>query len=243
MKKTIKEATSLMGQNVIKRLRDAVLPVGDKINSLRELSDKHLAEVYHRLIRGQEPDRIAIVIHEKFKKLKSLKKSIICKDIKNFRKSVVGSLVPQSDDSTKDLVVKKDLYERAKSISKKVDGMELLAWIIGEQATRFELWREKENTAKIPFKATEHTVRELSSLLDKYIRLQIDLGVLDAKPSEYNLKVKHTFDGVMKHMIKGGENVMIDAANKFAELAEKSVETLEQNKEGEWELLPPPENK
>lgn len=236
MAKSIQTDASLTGKNVIARLRESTNPINTKHTLLiRALSDNHLTEIYHRLMRGQDPSHIAKVIQEKWKLLVTVEYKVVCDDIKKFKDRVIGDLVPQKTDTAITSSTKKDLYTRASSISKKVDGMELMAWTIGEQAKRLEMWREKEDTARVPFKSTEVTVRELGSLLEKYVRLQMDLGVLDSKPSEYNLKIKYTFDGLMQHVVKN-ENTIIDTANQFAKLIESSSQILEQDADGVYKV-------
>jgi len=234
---TTKDLVQTTGKSTLTRLRNAAHPPGKRGLWLKDLSDKHLAEIYHRLLRGQPVNRLATIAQKEWGMLVNSKLEVLCRGIRVFRGRIIGSLVAKATDTVKKQIIKKDLFERASKIATQVDGMELLAWTISEEAERLSMWRRLEDVENSPISATEDTISELGKLLEKYINLQIKLGVLDSKPSEFNLNLKHTFDGIMRNTIKNNEISMVNAANKFAQLAEESAISLEQDKEGMWKMI------
>lgn len=233
----ISTAVQITGKSTITRLRAATRSSGKRDLWLSTLTDQHLAEVYHRLLRGQEVQTIAKIAQKEWGQLVNSKLVVLCNDIRTFRTRVIGKLLPQAHDDKDKKLIKHELFEKAAKIASKVDGMELLAWTISEQAQRVQMWRDRENLEHEPIKAAETTISELGKLLEKYINLQINLGVLDSKPSEFNLHLKHSFDGVLNNVIKGNTGTIVDVANKFAKLAEESALNLEQNEDGTWQMI------
>jgi hypothetical protein len=157
--------------------------------------------------------------------------------VTNFKAKMLGELQLEitNEKSPKRQADGKTLMRKAKARAEKVDGMGRLGWLIERQTERIQLLLEREK-AESHMKFTDKSMEVLLDMLDRYLTLQVKLGVLDAKPPELNLNVKHRFDGLMQHTVQGGSAV-VEAADKLLELCEKEALTMQLNEDGEYKLV------
>ena len=63
----------------------------------------------------------------------------------------------------------------------------------------------------------------------------VELGLIDVKPKEWIVNLKAQFDGLLENVIRDDGSKMIEAANRFLELAEKEALTMKKVDEGKYE--------
>lgn len=234
----LEERISLTGFSTVNRLRELVSPKGKKGIWLKLLTDRQLAEVYHRLQMGQAVHYIVTIAQKQWKIKKDSDSKSLCRALRWFRDQVVGALRIDPRKTTESHNQRRALKARGKHIVEKLDGLGRLRWLIQVQTERVESLREKEK-ASLPFKFTGKEVKILGELLDSYIKYQLELGLLDAKPSEHSITMKHRFEGLMGNALQGGGYALVDAAHKFLEMAEQKALTLQLGKDGAFSLKPP----
>jgi len=222
-------------QQTINKLREAVQPKGKKGLWLRHLSDRRLSEVYHRLRMGQSSHHIAKMAKMEWGVMKDSDIKSLSRGVRQFRDKVVGDLKAEGYKTPERKEVAESVRRRGKYLTEKLDGLSRLRWLIDTQTERVALLVEKEKTS-LPFRFTGKEVKYLGELLEMYVRFQIDLGLLDAKPAEFNLTVKHRFDGLLQNSLRGGGVSMIEATNKFLEMAEEKALTFKLTDDGAYAM-------
>jgi len=229
------EEVQLTGQSIINKLREAAAPPGKKGSWLKLLSDKQLAEVFHRLKLGQTSLYIAKMAQREWNVKPSSQPKSLARSVRSFRDKIVGELRKTDAKKEGQKEVLQDMMKRGKRIVDKLDGLGRLRWLIEEQTDRIQVLREREKSS-IPFEITEKAVRNAKELLEVYLKFQIELGLLDSKPSEHNIEIMHRFDGLMANTFTDDGARLINAGTKFLELAEKRSLTLERKPDGSFAL-------
>lgn len=238
-KASLRDKVELTGRSMMQSLREAVDPPGKRSGWMASLSDKQLAEVYHRLRLNQPMYRIAKVCMDEWGfETNAVIKSVI-RAIRNFRDKVLPPIEqeklnpspsPEGPSEPKKRSV--SIVHRAEKIEKKLDAMGRMAWLIDRQTERIELLIERE-AKSLPFKMTDNSMSLLLDMLEKYVQLQIKLGVLDSKPSEYNLYIKSKFEGILQHSLAPG-TAMPEVALRWIKKCEESALLLTENTDGSF---------
>jgi len=234
---SIEDQTEVTGATRMKQLREACKSKkGGRPLWLAELSDRQLAEVYHRLKIGQPPNHIVNIAQRDWGVRRNSTARSLWRSVVAFRDRVLADLQQLRGEGGKSV-----LKRKGKRIYERLDAMGSKRWLINVQLERVELQYAREKQMGMPLKATDRMVRVAGELLDSYIGRAIELGVLDSKPSEFNLNIKHRFDGLVANTIQGGGVAMIQATNDFLDMAEKKALTLALDDEGHYTLEPPEE--
>lgn len=234
-----KGKSEVTGASLIAKFRVYVQPPGRRGSWLRYLPDKRLAELYHRLRHGQAPVVLAKVAQEEWNVMKLSDPKSLARAIRDFRNRFVSKaeLVDVSQPPNKD---KKDavlvLRKRGQRIADKLDDLGVLRWAILEHAERYAELREKEGKLRMPLKMTNPAFKELVSGIERYVRLQMDLGLRDSKPSEFNINLKHKFDGILGNLLTGDGTPMLDATANFIDKLEEEVLSMELNSDGSYTI-------
>lgn len=235
MPSDLKGLVEVTSNRTIKMLREAVRPPGRKGTWLRFLSNDRLVEVWHRLRMGNPAHHIAAIAQKDWGIKKDSKIESLSRAIRAFRDKTVGEILADGFDTEERKEMSRQQLERGKRINIKLDGMEELAWLISVQRERLEILLEKEK-ATIPFKFTDTTVKTLGEQIAKFIEFQIELGLLDAKPPELNLNLRHKFAGLMQHTIQPGGAAVLSATGRFLELLDDNSLTMKLAADGSYEL-------
>lgn len=224
------------------KLREAVCPPGKKGTWLRHLSDKQLLESYHRLRMGQGIYAVVRVCQHEWGVMRTSSTKSMARGMRSYRDKTVGILHVAPAIETRAGVTRSDrrdaaelLGMRGKRIVSKLDGLGRLMWLIEVQTDRVAVLCEREQEA-LPFKITGKEVMTLGKLLGDYMKLQMDLGLLETKPHEFNLNIKHKFAGLLQHSVQADGEVMAQAAGKYIELAEQEALTFELGEDGAYKL-------
>lgn len=252
---TLKDKTELTGRSLMCRLREAVDPPGKRSGWMAALNDKQLAEVYHRLRLNQPMYRIAKVCMDDWGfEANAMIKSVI-RAIRSFRDKVLSPIeqerlnpsppakepeepedIEESEEPEEPEKPEKrrsvSVVHRAEKIAKKLDAMGRMAWLIEMQTDRIESLMRRE-AKSLPFKMTDASMSLLSDMLEKYVQLQIKLGVLDSKPSEYNFYIKNKFESIMQHSVTPG-TAMPELCVRWLKKCEENALTLTENADGSF---------
>lgn len=235
--KDLKAQVSLTGQSIIQQLRKIVQPPGKKGTWLGQVSDKRLAEVYHRLKKGQAAYHIAKIAQIDWGMMRGSETRSLARAILKIKEKMIGELVdnsPQKSEAGTDLTDR--LRKRGKRILKNLDGLGRLRWLIEEQTDRVVMMRDKEKTMNLPLKDTNAAIHELGDLITQYLTVQMKLGLLDAQPSEHVLTIKTIFDRMISGVSDDGK-ALSSAVHKFIEQVDRDVVNLEVSADGSYKLL------
>lgn len=243
-KEYLKEPESLKGkvevtaEHTLQKLRTIVQPDGKKGTWLRHLNDKQLAEVYHRIKLGQTVYHIVQIAQREWKVLPKSDPKSLCRAVRDFKNKAVGLLqahaqsFPQTEEKKKFV---EEEEKRAEAIVKKVDGLDELAWLIKIQKGRIEILITREKSS-LPFKFTDKSIETLGKLLDTYIEYQLELGVLDRKPQEFDLTLRTQFDGLLKGALSDDGSRMLSAIERMLSMADKKALILKKGENGIFQL-------
>jgi len=237
---SLSDKVLLTDDALIKVLRDAVAPVGKRASWLRHLNDRQLAEVYWRLRDGQPAHRVTRYVQNEWGIQRQSATKSLARSVRDFRDKVLGELGTvtvstgrQPNDMTPAKEISKELAIRAQRVGGKINVLEHYAWLIGLQSERIEQLREREK-ASIPFRHTSNDVRILGELLGQYARLQIELGVVPSVPQEFNLKVKHSFQGLVDQMGGDGSKAVTALDNFLKWADDNSVQMVQDPESGSY---------
>ena len=203
-------------------------------NPLNGLSDKQLFELYIRYEQGQQDDRILRLVRLEWGCGKEIPYPTMRGFMQRFKKAVLTPI--------EDILAEAGSEEEAGEIRKKLkiieelDGLGSLRWLIQEQKDRVEAYRGIEKKSLIPSTAANAVIRDLGDLLDKYIKIQMDLGLIETKEDKKDKEMRDRFMYILSDKVQNSGDNLIQAANKLLEAAENEAITIEV--ETEEELVP-----
>jgi len=218
----LKDAHVLTAGDMIKQFREFISPPGKKGLWLRHLNDRQLAEVYHRLKSGQGLAHVIKICQTEWNINKKSDPKSLSRALTAFKKQFIGEIQALVTKNPAEEKAKDALAARARTVVKKLDGMDRLRWLIEVQTERIEALREKEK-AVMPFKQTRQEIETLTGLLDTYMGYCVRLGLVDSKPTEFNLKVKHQFNDLLGALPDQGSRVVEAGEQLFKLLEENSI--------------------
>ena len=229
---SLTDKVEVTGAALVKHLRGIVQPPGKRGSWLRHLNDRQLAEVYHRLKLGQPVYKICKICKEEWNLMPKTEIRSLTRAMTKFRDKAIGEIQTLQDSKEK-----KVLSKKARRIKKSLDALGSLRWMVDIQAERYALAVEKEKqVGGIQLKETNRTYKELREAVGLLVDAEIRLGVLDSKPAELNVAVKHTFDGVLQHTVGQDGTAMVSATQKFLEDAESMCLTMVLDDDGSFKL-------
>lgn len=231
------------GASLIQQMRDVVNPPGKRGSWLKDLSDKRLAEVYHRLKRLKQPPlQIAKLAQSEWGVMRgsnpvslsravyTLRDKMLKHDLKHYSELESPTTVQQKQTA---LDV---LGKRGQRVLDKVDWMGTMNWVMNEQVERIAQLRAKEIGLGMPLKMTEQAVSNFGALFAKMSEVCFRLGLWDSKPSEFNLNFKHTLDGVFAKVLTNDGVPMLEATSKFRDKLEEECLTFELSEDGSYKM-------
>jgi hypothetical protein len=228
----------LISKKTLEMLRAAanekVTPAG-KLSCLSKFSDRQLIEVYLRLRKGYDLDHIIRIIQKDWGFYSTIKATKVMKHLVNFRDTVLTSVQKEiiQEISQGDKSVTKRTHRTLESL----DGLGALRWLITEQMERVQLYRECETVAGMPMTATDTSVKELGVLLDKYLDIEMKLGLLEPTPSKMEQDINKKFQGLVLGNLQNDGRSIIEAASKFLDYAERETLTIEADTEGKYSVV------
>lgn len=215
---TIKEATEGAGLEVIQMLRSIVAPEGKKGNWMKHLSDKQLVEIYQRLRLGQKPRTIVRkVVQDQWGIQTKTTTDSLARAVKRLRELALPELQKhgQKHDPESDPEEAKMLTQRGKRIVEKLDALGTLRWMVEEQLDRIQMLRGTEKKTKFALQETNKIMSQVRETLHTILDTEMKLGLVDVKPSEHNLNISASFDGMMDHVVSGDGAVLLSAIGKL----------------------------
>lgn len=228
----LKEKTELTAQDEINRLRLAAHPSGKKGLWLKDLSDRRLAEVYHRLKMGQPLLKIAKMVQVDWGVLRKSDIKTVARGLRKFRERVLTDIREGRVSGEITEREEKSLTSKAKRIASSIDGLGTLRWLIDIQAERVEDLRQKEKKS-MPFKFTGKEVERLGNLIEQYFQVGMRIGAIDEKPHELNVNVKTGFDSMLKKLPDDGSR-LLTMTTRFLEAADKLSIKMEKAEDGSY---------
>lgn len=209
-------------------------------NPLNTLIDSQLVELYLRFEKGQEVDRVRKVIQLDWKLLKNVGICTLRRNLKNFREDALT--LKQKAIVAATPVQKEKIEKDVKRIVEELDGLGSLRWLIEQQMERMSMCREREKMTKLPFTLTNTVVRDLGDLLEKYLKLEIDLGLIDSKGSKVDLLIKEKFINILDNTLQNSGKNLLGATNEFLIEAEKEAITFDEDADGVYKQSIPVSN-
>lgn len=235
----VDETTKLMdkvevtGAGVIKKLRSLAAPKGKKGCWLRFLSDKQLAEVYHRLRLGQSAHYVTKMCQDDWSIRPGAQTKSLARSMRTFQKQVIG-LLPAAASEESSEEKRKEITKtlrKAKNEMAKVDALYELRDLVMKQKDRVAILIDREKKS-LPFKFTDGSIKILGDLIGQLLKAEIDLGLREVRPDEFNLNLKASFDGMMEVSVKGEETAFHDTAKRFLEMVDNDVITMVRDADG-----------
>jgi len=239
-----KEPTDIKGlvevtteASLIRKLRGIVEPEGKRGSWMRFMSDKQLLEVYHRLKLNHGIGHIVRIVQKEWKICPESAPQNLRKAVKKFRDKTVGLIRAYERSSTtterKEFAAKEE--KRATEIMKKIDGMEELAWLIQVQKWRIKQIVRIEKENKEFAKLADQAIAQQRENINAWMTHAEVLGLIDRKPNKWNFELKAQFDGILDTVVRDDGNKLIQAANRFLEMAKEKAITMKKVSEGEYE--------
>lgn len=201
-------------------------------NPLNVLSDSQLVEIYLRFEKGQDPERVRRVMQIDWRVLKGVRPETSLAYLKRFREDTLSIKQKALAEATPEQKV--EITENVKRIVEELDGLGSLRWLITEQIDRVSMCRDREKIMKLPLTLTNTVVRDLGDLLEKYLKLEIDLGLIDSKEAKVDLLMREKFMHILTDTIQDSGKNLLGATSKFLAEAEKEAITFEEDAEGSY---------
>ena len=234
MKKKPQGFAEIIPIAVMRKLREAVAPPGKRGTWLRYLDDNRLAEVFVQLQSGTAAHHIASIAQREWGIKPESKTESLARSVRTFKDKVIGEIQKLPIRKPEDKEARDKLVSQADKVAGMLNELEEMGWVLREQKTRIVLFREKEDQARIGFAATDKAIQIFKELLSEYSKMKVNLGLTEPPASEFNLNIKHRFDGLMKHTIGEDGEKVVSALDRFMELAEERSLTLSQNPDGTY---------
>lgn len=236
---TLREFRETVTATHISKLREAVQPPGKKALWLKLLDDIQLAEVYHRLCIQKQPMlHVCRIVKEQWGIKPNWKPFEFQDGLKKFMSRISPELQKHALQNKTTHKEAKTLTAKGKKISKKIDGLGRLVWLINVQSERVAMFGRIEAQEKIPMRGMNTTIKTLGDLINMYLKRGMEMGVIDSVPSEMNMNIKHSWDQIQENIIKSDGNKMIAATQNMIDLAEKQSLLMRLNEDtGNYEVV------
>jgi hypothetical protein len=235
----IKEFVETVPKPLINRLRKIVAPPGKKGTWMRHLSDAQLAEIYFRLRAGQACYAMAKMAQEQWGVMTQSHVQSLARSVRQFRDKSLGDLqiakiTGDDKDTSQNKKVAKILDRKTKDLVERCDGLNVMAWGILCQQERIAVMMQYEHEVGYVSKQTDTAMKVLSDMTDKYIKAQIELGVMGIAPTPGDVHFHAHIKGMVGSMSGTEREKMADVANRFVELIQSKSIKLIQDDDGQW---------
>lgn len=215
-----KVQAGLSDVKLISTLRLTVKPPGKKGTWLQLLNDRQLLGMYYRMQAGKTPTELARLAQNDWGIKRQADFKSMARGVREFRDRTLGEVSLVGSDGTKQAIeLSQSLLKKARAATEKIDALGVLGRAINIQAARIEALHEAE-LRSLPFKHTDGAMRTLGELIGLYVKLQIDLGLIQAQPHEFNLSVQHSFTKIQDGL-EGKGPAAANALGRFLQWAEK----------------------
>ena len=214
---TLKENVDTAGAEIVQMLRDIVAPPGKRGNWMRHLNNGQLVEIYQRLKMGQKPRRIAALVQKEWGIMTKSNTDSVARAVRRLREKALPELLKhaQAHDPESDPDEASKLTKRGQRIVAKLDALGTLRWMAEEQLDRIEMLRGTEKKTNFALGETNKVMNQLRETLSTILDTEIKLGLVDVVPSEHNLNISASFDGMMEHVISGDGAAVLGAIGKL----------------------------
>jgi len=234
---SVAESAKEISKSKIRQLREAAHPPGSKGLWLKNLNDRQLAEVYHRLRLGQPLSKIARIVQVEWGVRPNSDTRSVSKGLGVFKDRVLGELEKFATKERKTESEKSDekiISDQGKRIKKDLDALGSYRWLIDVQMDRLEMIRQQEKNLEMPIATFDKASKELRESMNSYVAILMKLGILDSVPDTSTLEVKTAFDEMISDMSEQGGNSMISALGKFLRTADSHTLPLIKQNDGSY---------
>jgi hypothetical protein len=237
--RTPKDFAEVVGDSKLSQLREAVAPKKKRGSWLRHLDDKQLSEVYFRLSKGESALSIARIAQKEWGVMKKSSTVSLGRAVRDFADDVLGEIralaIREANPLKKPTEEASRVVALSKEVSKKLDAVKEYIWMIEAQKVRINSLIKAESKS-IPFEVTDKALRNLREMLDGYATLCIKLGIVDSRPPELNVNLKHQFENIMQTVVRNDKAKLMNACDQFVSQLEQSAIMLTQNDDGSFDL-------
>ena len=235
--KTPKDFAEIVGEAKIKQLREAVKPPNKKGSWMKVLSNPQLAEVYYRLHGGEACYSVTSMIQRDWRINSKSDVKSMARAVRKFRDLTVGEIRTELQNAGKSNKEIEKVEKTATSIAEKVDTVKEYIWLINTQKTRIQAMVAAEvSSAYAGFEMTDKALKNFKEMLEGYTALCVRLGITDTVTPELNIKMKHQFGHVMKHVVGNDKAKMIQFCDAFVEKLEDACVTMTQHDDGSFSV-------
>lgn len=141
------------------------------------LPDHLLAEIYLDLKQGSTFVEIIDKVQKDWRLLFDINPKLMMSDLANFKMKALNDVALVEAQARTGEPGAVAIKERLHTLSSRIDAMGRLGWLADVQTERIEEFVELEKEEGKPLAILNDTIRQLSSILDKYIRLENEMGV------------------------------------------------------------------
>lgn len=236
----IREFVETVPKPLIKRLRRIVEPPGKKGTWLRHLSDAQLAEIYFRLRTGQAAYALAKICQEQWGIMVRSQPQSLARSIRSFADKALSDAqlaALKKGDPSENKALTKIIDKTAQDLLEKCDGLRVMAWTVLSQQERVSVMIQNENEFGFMSKETDNAIKVLSEITDKYVKMQVELGVLDSRPTPTELHVHAHVKQMLGALPEVEREKMADIALKFVEQMESKAIQLIMDKDGTYKYV------
>jgi len=234
-----KDLAEVLGKHRMAELRKIVNPPGKRGSWLRFLNDSQLAEVFFMLRNGDPPYGVCRYVQKQWGIQVNSSTKSLSRAMTDFRNKAVGEIRKEVFANRGTLTDVKKLEKTAEKAFDKINVLDEYAFMVQTQKSRIKALLELESKS-IPMEITDKALANFKDMLDGCVKTAISLGIVDAKPSEFNVNIKTQFDKLLGNP-EIGQNTgkLTEACSRFIELLEESSVDLEQNDDGTFIAIDP----
>lgn len=210
-----------------------------KNSILNDLSLGNVVEIYTDLVKGATLSETAHRIIREWLPSQSARFKSIISDLATFKIKLIkpADIVNIQAEKKQDVEAKiiKEAYD---NLTSRIDGMGRLGWLIDVQTERVHKALKLEG--KMVVTTTNEAVKQLGTLLEKYINFQIETGIEASVPQEHVITIDNRVNAFLDQTVRDSADDMAMAASRLIEAAQQKAINMDLNKSGKYtqQMLP-----
>jgi signal transduction histidine kinase len=217
--------TVLEDKELIKRLRKVTTNSKMANKWLHKLDNNQLCEVYTDLRNGFNFSEVIDKVQLEWKIFFEMDSRLLMSDLANFKIKALDDLALLEAKFHNNEPMAKREMARLDGLSKKIDALGRLGWLADVQTDRVRNMVDTEQQENSPRSITGEAIRQLGTLLEKYIKLESETGATRITVTATTPQMQEAFLST----IEGDGNKMINATRRLMTMAEdRSISIKEQ---------------
>jgi hypothetical protein len=199
---------------------------------MRFLNDDQLKVVVDKIIKGSSNGEILRIVQRDFGLLSDQDPRKLAGDLIKFKSALLSKEKKNEESDT----LPSEIRSKIANLSEKVDGLGRMGWLINVQTERILNIMNKEKMG-LPMTIAHTNIKTLGNLLDKYIKVQMELGMLSKDQNETIIETGEGIENVV-NIQDSSKNVVIDATRKLLKSIDLRAERFRLKEDGTVEKAP-----